>query len=192
MRLLAKLFGSRKVTVKSALLDGQRQLFKIYGVPTPDDAQRLKAAVYLCIVATSMLNEFAGRYAKALIDQVWKESASSTETLRMLVKEIANNEAELHQVLATFPADLKISASTSINGIGAFDALYLARVKELINEIATHREGPFGVAGYASIILADGVFGAEYDKTKMFTTSVSLHTLARSLMEAGLSLPHDA
>jgi hypothetical protein len=77
----------------------------------------------------------------------------------MRVLELANDSEDLDQVPATFPPSLNMTDSTCINGPGAFDALYLAKVKELVNDIWSHRHGPFGTAGYACIVVATGLFG---------------------------------
>jgi hypothetical protein len=105
----------------------------------------------------------------------------------MLVRDLAHDSEELQKVLATFPADINITESTSINGLGAFDALYHAKVNEVIQDIWSHRNGPTGTPGYACIVLAAGIFGKEgSDKLpKMFMPAVfHLSDFAAKLLKA--------
>jgi hypothetical protein len=159
MSIISKLLGSKRVNVKSVLADAQRGVFNLYGVPNPTDAQKLKAYAYLCIIAMAMLNEFGRGRLNSLIDQVAKETAELSKPLRMQVGDLANDSEELEIILAAFPTDLHIAKSTSINGLGAFDALYHAKVKDLMDDLLSHRDGPTGISGYAAIILAAGIFG---------------------------------
>jgi hypothetical protein len=186
MNFINSLLGFGKVTVRSVLADAQKEVLALYGVAKPTDAQKLKAFVYLCIAAAAMLNDFAQGRAKSLIDQIAKETAGLTKPLRMLVGELANDQVELQTILATFSPDLKISESTSINGLGAFDALYHAKVREVVSDIWSHREGPNGTPGYACIVVAVGIFGREgHDRVAehFFLANVQLQSFATALLK---------
>jgi hypothetical protein len=186
MNFISSLLGIGKVTVKSVVADAQKQLLTLYGAAKPTDAQKLKAFVYLCIAATAMLNDFGRGRAKTLIDQVAKETAGLTKPLRMLVGELANDPEELEKILATFPTELKITESTSINGLGAFDALYHAKADELVNDIWSHRDGPNGTPGYAAIVVAVGIFGREgHDRLAQhfFLANLQLQSFATKLLK---------
>jgi hypothetical protein len=80
MSIISSLLG-RKITVKSVLADTQKEIFVLYGVAKPSDAQKLKASVYLSIAASAMLSDFGGARVKGLIDRVAKESAELTKPL---------------------------------------------------------------------------------------------------------------
>jgi hypothetical protein len=176
MSIIGGLLGARKPTLSSLLVDTQKEIFGLYGVSKPTDAQKVKAAVYLSIAASAILSDFAGGMAKDLIDQIARESALLTKPLRMLVSDLAADREDLPKILATFPADLKISGSTSINGLGAFDALYLAKAEEIVQDIWDHRDGPTGTPGYACIVLAAGIFGkAGSDKLPEMFMPAMLH-----------------
>jgi hypothetical protein len=167
MGFINRIFAPKEDPLKCALLETQMAILQLYGVSKPTAAQKVKTSVYLCIAVTAILNDFRGSQARKLIDRVAGESGRLVTPLRMLVRELANDDEELTQVLATFPPDLKISALTSINGLGAFDALYHAMVQPLISEIWAHRDGPTGTQGYASIVVARGLFGKSEGDEKM-------------------------
>jgi hypothetical protein len=51
----------------------------------------------------------------------------------MRVSELANDKQELKEILADFPSEIVITASTFINGLAAFDALYQTKVERVVN-----------------------------------------------------------
>ena len=184
---IASLFRNSR-SVRSILDSAQKDMMKLFGLTKPTDAQKLRASVYLCIASTALLNDFGGRLFDNLIDEVAKESASLAKPLRMLVGDLANDADELSAIFAAFPADLRLTAAISINGLGALDALYHARVQPLVNEILSHKEGPFGAAGFAAITLAIGILGKQEGDEKaarqFLPSTMLLHELSAKLMKA--------
>src|ERR1700730_4142189 len=111
----------RKKTIPSIVESTQRDIFTIYGVAKPTDAQKMKASVYICIAGIAILNDFgAGRPLRDLIDKLVVGTKDMTKPLSMLVGELANSKEELNEILADFPKELQISESTRVNGLAGF------------------------------------------------------------------------
>ena len=183
MSFLNKMFGAKK-TIASIVESTQRDIFKIYGVRAPTDAQKMKAAVYICIAGIAMLNNLArGPRLRTLFDKLVIETKDLTKPLSMSVGELANSTDELEAILSDFPQQLGISKSTTINGLGGFEALYFTKLEKMTKDILNHKDGPFGTPGYASIVVTNGILGE--DKPEHFMPiSMRLLSFMTELSEA--------
>jgi hypothetical protein len=169
MGVLARLFRSER-TFATILGETRRDIFQMYAVARPSDAQQMRAAVYLCIAGMAILNDLGcgvrpdlqervpARVRNA-IDKLVQHTKELTKHLQMRVSELSDDEQELQALLCDFPAEAKVNGSTTLNGLAAFEALYFTNVEKLMNKILSHSQGPFGVPGYASMVVADRVFG---------------------------------
>ena len=158
MSILSKLFGNKK-KFATVLVNMQGSLFRIYGVSSPSDAQKMKSAVLLCVTAMAILNNLAGVKARPTIDRLVNETREFTKPLSMRIEELAKGKAELEKILAQFPSEGQVTGSTRVNGLAGFEALYFGIGEELMNDMLAHREGPNGVLGYATIAVVDGIYG---------------------------------
>ena len=158
MSILSKLFGNKK-KFASGLVNMQNSLFRIYGVSSPSDAQKMKSAVLLCVTAMAILNNSAGVKARPTIDRIVNETREFTKPLSMRIEELSKSEAELAKILAQLSYEDQVTGSTRVNGRAGFEALYFGIGQELMNDMLAHREGPFGVLGYSTITVVDGIFG---------------------------------
>lgn len=152
------MFGlfKKKEGFLSIIIRTQNNLFKLYGVTRPTDAQKMKASVYICISGMAFLNDLGGGVLRNAIDQLVKDTRELTMPLsQMRVGDLANNAEQLKKILA----DLQVTEETYVNGLGAFEALYFSIGLELVTDIASHTKGPGGVIWYAAMVLAEGVFG---------------------------------
>ena len=180
MSFLSKFFGKQK-GFSSVLVNMQDSLFRIYGVRSPSDAQKMKAAVLLCITALAILNDLAGVKARLIIDRIVNDTKDFTKPLSMNVEELAKDEAELAKLLAVFPNEVQVTGSTSINGLAGFEALYFGIGEELMNDMLAHSEGLDGVLGYATISVVDGIFGAGESNNHYMEIRMEFHNFMQQL-----------
>jgi hypothetical protein len=144
----------------------------------------MKASVYICIAGIAILNDFgAGRPLRDLIDKLVVGTKDMTKPLSMLVGELANSKEELNEILADFPKELQISESTRVNGLAGFEALYFTKVEKMMKDILSHKDGPFGTPGYASIAVVTGIFGSSKPEYFM-SISMRILAFAKELSEA--------
>lgn len=181
MNFLNKLLGGKK-SIFSVLVSTQDNIFNIYGVARPTDAQKMKASVYLCISGIAIINDLGGGNLRHAIDKLVEETRELTKPLSMRVEELANNAEQLEKILAYFPRD-QVTESTTLNGLAAFEALYFALGQELMNDILVHNKGPLGVPGYAAIVVADGIFGEGRSKENFMEVSMQLLLFTKELGE---------
>src|SRR6266404_1503549 len=177
-------FFPKKKTILSIVESAQRDIFTIYGVAKPTDAQKMKASVYICIAGIAILNDFrGGKPLRDLIDRLVVGTKDLTKPLSMLVGELANSKEELDEILTDFPKELRMSESTRVNGLAGFEALYFTKVEKTMNDILSHKDGPFGTPGYASIVVTNGIFGSSKPENFM-PASMRILNFAKELSEA--------
>lgn len=162
MGFLNKVFG-RQNDIASTLVKLQNNIFNIYGIQKPTDAQKVKASVYICIASMAILNIVRNDDSKfLLIDNLVETSGSLTERLHLRVWDLANSEDELRELLSSFPEHIKVDESTIINGSAAFEALYSTKGERLMTTILTlSRSGSDitnDVVDYASMVVANELF----------------------------------
>lgn len=155
-------FGSNK-SISVIITNTQNNIFNIYGCKNPSDSQKMKASVYLCIAGIALLNELSinsnNDAMKNMINKIVNETRELTKPLSMKVSDLANDKEDLQLILSGF--EIQLDTDTRVNGLGAFEALYLSKVERLINDILAHNGGDFGCAGYAAYVVANGIFGAD-------------------------------
>lgn len=183
MNFLESIFGGKK-SFSSILVSTQNNIFIIYGVTQPSDAQKMKASVYLCISGIAILNDLGGGRLRHVIDKLVEETRELTKPLRMRVGELSNSAEQLKKIVSDFPNDIQITESTTVNGLAAFEALYFSMGEDLMNDILRHNKGPMGTPGYAAIVVADGIFGEGKAKQKFMEVSMELLNFTKELAKA--------
>jgi len=182
MGFLSKIFGGKK-TITSVLTCTQNNIFELYGEVEPTDAQKMKASVYLCLSGMAILNDAGGGKLQNAIDALVNETRELTKPYSMRVQELSNNDEQLEKILSDFPAEAQVTGATRVNGLAAFEALYFSMGKELMNDIISHTGGPMGIPGYASIVVADGIFGEGKSKEHFIEISMELLNFMKELAE---------
>ncbi len=187
-----KLFGKKKAIASNRfaplLVSTQNDIFRIYGVAKPTDAQRVKAAVYICITGIAILNDLGGGRQRPLIDKLVDETGELTKSwerkklLRMTVGELVNSKEEIEE-LSRYCEGGGLNESTVVNGLAALDCLYNAKVEKLINDILSHKDSEFGIPGYATIVVADGIFGRGESTKHFMEVSMRLKKFTGELVE---------
>ena len=161
-KIFKKAFGGKK-SFSSVLTDSQNRIFYLCNVHHPTDAQKMKVSFYLCVFGMAMLNDLGGEYLCDAIDKLVEETKELTKPLRMRVGELANNAEQLEMIMSYFPSEWKITESTTVNGLAAFEAMYFSMGQGLMTHMISHNRGPRGEPGYtaldAAILVADGIFG---------------------------------
>jgi len=184
------LFGTSK-SISAIITNTQNNIFNIYGIKNPSDAKKMKASVYLCIAGIALLNELGSNsrsdVMKKIIDKIVGDTRELTKPLSMKVGELANDKEDLKLILSGFP--VQFDENVRVNGLGAFEALYLSKVEKLMNDILTHNGGPMGCTGYATIVVTDGIFGAGTDardkaSDNFMELSMQISTFIKNLIDA--------
>jgi len=169
--------------LKNILLYAQTELFKIYGVTKPTDAQKMKASAYLCIAGIAILNDFGGGDLDHIIDQLVEETKELTRPLVMKVGELSKNNKQLNKIIQDLPDSLNVTGSTIINGLAAFEAIYFSIGEDLMMDILNHSNDPMGIHGYAAIVVADGIFGDGKIKEHVMDVSLVLLGFTKAIGE---------
>ena len=177
-------FFRRKKSVSSAIAGAQNGMFKAYGVDRPTDAQKLKATFYLCIAGMAIMNHYSGGVLRGAINNIAEEAKDITKTLQMHIGDIANDQADLTEILSDIPDTFEITGSTTVNGLAAFEALYFTKGERLIKDILGHTRGDFGISGYAAIVVSDGIFGKGKSKEHFMKLSNIFLDFTKELSEA--------
>jgi hypothetical protein len=182
MGILNRFFGGGK-SIASVLISTQNNIFGVFGVAQPTDAQKLKASVYLCISGIAILNYLGGGKPHYAIDSMVDETRELTRPFSMQAKELSNNGQQLEKILAGFQGEAQVTESTRVNGHAAFEALYFSMGEELVSDILTHKGGPMGITGQAAIVVADGIFGEGKSKESFTEVSMKLQKFTNELIE---------
>lgn len=124
-----------------------------------NDANILKATVYLCFAQISCLHIATQGKSKVFIDNMVEDAEKSVSELKMRVKELAQSNDELERILSDFPDEADVDGDTTINGLAAWNAIYFTYVEEIVLEISNRSNGPLGPYGYAAIKVLEALRG---------------------------------
>jgi hypothetical protein len=185
MGILNNIFGKKK-TFAGAIERTQGNIFPLYRVAEPTDAQKMRASFRLCVAGMAILNECGAATKRPdLIDRLVEETKELTKPLSMPLGELAINDIELEIMLAEFHEVPGINKNTILNGLAAMDAMYFSQGEILMNDILDHRDGPFGgTAAYASIVIGDRIFGPGKSTDHFLELSEAVIAFAKELGEA--------
>ena len=191
MGFFNNLFGSStKKTISAVITNTQDNIFKIYRVRNPSDALKMKASVYLCISGIASINEvqiknhkWSASVMKMIIDKIVNDSRKLTEPLSTKVSDLANNEEDLKLILSFFP--IPIPENTILNGLAAFEALYLSKVEPIMESMYERRGGdPAGLIRYRALVVQDGIFGADQSSEHFMEMCMEMGKFELKLVQA--------
>lgn len=151
--------GKKRNKMQDLISETCENLFHVYGVASPSESQRLRMSLYICLAGVGVLNALCDERVVPVINELVENTKELTKNLSMKVRELALDTAELKAIIAEFPISAGVNVDTKINGLAGFDALYHAKVESVVNDILRHKDGPFGVQGYAGIVVSNGVLG---------------------------------
>lgn len=151
---------SRKKDLSTTIVNAYSNLFTIYRVKNPTDAQKMKACFYLCISGMAMLNDaVGGAVAAKTIDKLLNATRNLTRDLRFRIEDIANDKDELEVLLSDFPSEAEVDGRTTVNGLAGFEALYFSKGQELMRKVMSKPDEDLGLIGSGALVVGDGVFG---------------------------------
>ena len=179
-----------KPTFTSAIKETQARLFAIHGVVVPTDAQNVRTLVYLSITGTAILNDLGGGQLRKPIDDLVASAAGLAAPFAVRIQDLAGSSAETLQILSKFPKDLRITASTGLGGTTAFDTLYDLISVSLYKTLFMQRNNlPFGIPGYAAIMISDDIFGTDGSQSNVLPVTTELiHYLSKLADSAALKI----
>ena len=159
MGLFGNLF-SKKKTFHEVITKTSNEIFSLYRVNNPTDAEKMKSSFYLCIAGMAMFNDaVGGALAAVQIDKLILQTKEMTESLNFRVGDIAADQSDVDVLLSDFPPQIKADERTKINGLAGFEALYFSKGQLLMGKIMNTKGGPLGLVGIASVVVVDGIFG---------------------------------
>jgi hypothetical protein len=160
----------------------QDELFETFGVKAPSDAQKLKASFYLCVSGIAVLNDAGGGATPDVIDKLVADTSVLVKPLSVYAKDLSNSPEQLASILSQIPSGA--TGSTRLNGLAAFQAMYFSLGQDLVNDIASHKQGPLGIFGYAGYVVADGVFGEGAARENFLKVSENMVSFVEGLVDA--------
>ncbi len=184
MGFLRKSLGHGRKDTGVVLSNTRLDIFRLYGVTKPTDAQNIKAFFLLSIAGMAILNDLGGDRARHLIDGLVEDTKKLIQPLSIRASELANNGQDLNVLLGAFPKQANVTAVTTVNGLAAFYVLYSLKGEALMREILSNDKGPLGTVGYAAIVVANGVFGAGKSREHFMELSRCLMKFREGLVAA--------
>ena len=181
MGLLGNLFSGKK-RFASVLIGTQNEIFKLYGVTQPNDAQKLKASFYLCVSGIAILNDAGGGAVPHVIDRLVEDTRELIKPLSVFTEDLSNSPEQLGEILSQLPDG--VTGSTKLNGLAAFEAMYFSLGQDLMNDILSHNQGPTGTPGYAGIVVVDGVLGDGKSRENFMELSMQMLQFTQGLVKA--------
>lgn len=182
MGLFGNLFGSKK-SYTSVLINTQNNIFNIYGVNQPTDAQKMKASVYLCIAGLAILDDLGCAKLRHSSDRLIAEAIELTDPLSMRLEELSNNTEQLDMILSDFPKESQVTGSTNVNGLAAFKSLFSSMIETLMIDFSRYKNSPTGPAGYAPFVVGDGIFGEGRSQEHFMELTMQLANFMTELSE---------
>jgi hypothetical protein len=185
MGLFKSIFGSQKKGIDSLLAESHAKIIRIHGVNDPSDAQKIRVAYYLCISVAAVMNDIGkGANIAPIVDKVVDECANICTPLRARVGDLGSSPAQTNAILAGFPKEIGITLQTQVGGSAAFDALYNALSRQMLNKFLNF-EGGFGVAGTAAAHFVQDCFGNS--NTQFLTVTQELLEVTANIAEASIN-----
>lgn len=184
MGLFGNLFG-RKERITEVIVETYTAIFNIHGVTNPSDAQKMKASFYLCIAGMAMFNDvFGGSQASTQINNLLRQTRALVNPLRFRIRDISIDESDVNNLLSEFPPEIKGDGQTTVNGLAGFEALYFTKGQSLMMDIMDKQGGPFGLTGYAAVIVVDGIFGKGKSREQMMENVFIISNYQKNLLSS--------
>jgi len=178
MGFLKKLFGNSK-TISSILLNTQNNIFRIYGVNSPTDAQKMNISVYLCISGVAILNSLDADKLQHVMDNLIEDTKILTKPLKMRISDLSNTADELKLILAEFPNGSQVTESTIVNGLAAFEAIYFSMGEDIVNKLLS--QGDHLMVAAATIVSYE-IFGKEQKIENILEVSTEILNFGKELV----------
>ena len=150
-----------------------------------NDANLLKVTVYLCFAQTACLHSISAEKTRPFIDNMVEDAKNGILSLKMKVGDLANSDDELAKILEDFPPEANVDEVTTINGLAAWNAIYLGFAGEVIVEIANRGQGgPMGAHGYAAVKLLEALRGEGQGRENFMEVTILLQEMTGKVIKA--------
>ena len=150
MGFLKKLIGIKNPTNTDVFSKYAARSLKFLDMPL-SDANILKMTVYLCFAQLACMIIIARGAADVFMDKMVEDARNSILHLSMRVKDLAKDKIELNRILGDFPIEAGVTGETTVNGLAAWEAVYLTYVEEVVSDMASRTNGPMAPYGYPTI-----------------------------------------
>ncbi len=156
-----------------------------------NDANTLKATVYLCFsqiacIAKMTRGKIENSMMEGLIENMVKDAVTSIKGLGMItIGDLATNEEELNRILSGFPQEAEVDKTTSVNGLGAWDAVYLSHVEEIVPDIVEKFDDESsGFYGRAALKTLEGLRGPGNQSEKFMEVNSLITVMTGEVIKA--------
>ena len=172
MGFFESLFGTNTEKLFSNTMD---EYFNLWGVSRPTDEERLRMIFSLYLSSSACLNDLIhGHSLKNKIDKLGNVASNLSSPLKIKISDLFPNEISrisMQEFFDELPMPVS-SPNTRLNGLAAFPALHPQGPK-IIKEIMNSKDGPFGIMGYASVVIGEIVVGREKSMSS-FSSSLTI------------------
>jgi hypothetical protein len=184
MGILSSLFGSKsKLSNQDVFSKYTIQFLQTAQLPA-NDANVLKATVYLCFAQLACINSVSKGSSRIFMDNMVEDAKNSVLQLKMKVKDLAKSNDELEKILSDFPLEAEVDGDTTVNGLAAWNAIYFNYVEEIVVEISNKNKGPFGCHGYAAIKLLEGLRGKGKSEDQFMEVTMLITEMTGDVIKA--------
>jgi hypothetical protein len=184
MGILSSLFGSKSKLSNKDIFSKYANNFLLTAQLPANDANVLKATVYLCFAQLACINSVSQGSSKIFMDNMVEDAKNSVLHLKMKVKDLVKGNDELEIILSYFPLEAEVDGDTTINGLAAWNAIYFNYVEEIVVEISNNNKGPFGCHGYAAIKLLEGLRGKGKSENQFMEVIMLLTAMTGDVIKA--------
>lgn len=164
--LIAKRGWTSGVSTRNSKYKSYFDLFNDFSLKILDlanveqtEANKLKAIAYIYIAQVAILHVISKGKTNVFVDAMVSEAVDTIASIKVKIKDLANDKNELKELLKFFPPAAKLSGNATIEGKAGFNAICTQFGKDLTFDIANHTDGPLGVHGYAAIVVLEGLRG---------------------------------
>ena len=170
------MFGlfKKEKNYEELITEFSNNLFRGYGIDTPQNKDILNASLGIAIAMTAILNDMGKGSANNIIDEISNAAQKKCNNLTFRIREVAIDSDEIEKIVAEFPSFANASPDLRTNGNALFPILFNLRGPQLVNDILEHNSGPLGTSGYAMIVIGDMIVGREKSKESFMQHSMLL------------------
>jgi hypothetical protein len=182
MGIFSNLFGSKKTNVV-VYSQFAKKMLTVANIQI-NDANLLKATVYLCFAQIACLNSISTE-TRPFIDNMVEDAKNSILSLHMKVEDLAIDNDELDRILEEFPKEANVAEHTKINGLAAWNSIYFGFAQDVIVEISKKGQGgAMGVHGYAAIKLLEALRGKGQSRSNFMEVTMLLQEMTGEVIQS--------
>jgi len=172
-----------KQSLGEIINETKNNLFEIYQIKNPTNAETFNAILMITIAGVAMINDVAKGKANFLIDKLSQEAKQLTNSLTFEIREVANSDEEVIAIYEVLPPDMQGDEGLRINGGVAFPSIFNSIGPNFVTEILQNSEGEFGSPGYAGIIIGDALLGRDESIPYFAQTVMEMNNLLKKIIK---------